>query len=46
MPPPQRDEEVKKSKRIKSLESKQIFNYTSNIISTNKSWKQFIQIKN
>ena len=31
--------------RTKNVDSKQIINYTFNIISTNKSWKQFIRIK-
>ena len=31
--------------RVKSFHLKQIINQTYNIISTNKSWKQFIQIK-
>ena len=30
---------------IKNLDYKQIIKQTSNVISTNKSWKQFIQIK-
>ena len=43
MQPPEGDEE--EIKRIKNLESKQIINQTSNIISGNKSRKKFIQIK-
>ena len=46
MPPQKGDEvEVPKRKMIKNIDSKQIINQTSNIISTNKSWKQFTQIK-
>ena len=45
MPPLQGDEEVKEGKGFKNLDSKQTINQTSNIISTDKSWKQFIQIK-
>ena len=30
---------------IKNFNSEQFINQTSNIIRTNKSWKQFIQIK-
>ena len=44
MPPLEGDEEVKEG-RIKIFNSKQIINETSNTISTNKNWKQFIQIK-
>ena len=39
------DEEVKEGRRLKIFDSKQITNQTCNIISTNKGWKQFIQIK-
>ena len=31
---------------IKNFNSEQFINQTSNIIRTNKSWNQFIQIKN
>ena len=30
--------------RIKNIKSKQTINWTSNIVSANKSWKKFIQI--
>ena len=39
------EEEVKKRKRIKNIDPTQIINETSNIITSNKCWKQFIQIK-
>ena len=39
------EEEVKEGKQFKVINSKQIINQTLDIISTNKSWKQFIQIK-
>ena len=46
MPPIEGDEEeVKERKGFKIFNSKQIMNLTSNIINTNKSWKQFIQTK-
>ena len=46
MPPIEGDEEeVKERKGFKNFNSKQIMNLTSNIINTNKSWKQFIQTK-
>ena len=46
MPPLEGDEEeVKKKKRIKIFNSKQIINQTYHIISKNISWKQFRQIK-
>ena len=35
----------KNRNKIRIFNSKQTFNLTSNIVSTNKSWKQFIQIK-
>ena len=39
------DEEVKEGKILFFFNFKQTINCTSNIISTNKSWKQLIQIK-
>ena len=39
------EEEVKKRKRIKNIDPTQIINETSNIITSNKCWKQFKQIK-
>ena len=46
LPPLEGDEEeVKEVKRLNIFNSKQIINQTSNIISTDKSSKQFIQIK-
>ena len=46
MPPLEGDEkEIKKSKRIKYMNSKQTINKTSNIISTNKGCTQYMQIK-
>ena len=41
----ERYEELNNRKRIKNLDPKQIINQNSNIISKNKTWKQFIQIK-
>ena len=38
-------EEVKEGKGLKTFNSKQTINQTSNIISTNKIWQQFIKIK-
>ena len=38
------EEELKEAKGLK-VNSKQIINSTSNFVSTNKSWSQFIQIK-
>ena len=35
----------KRRKKIKNHDSKQVINPTSTVFSTNKSWKQFIQIK-
>ena len=39
------EDEVKEEKRFKNLKTKQSINQISNIVSTNKSWNQFIQIK-
>ena len=35
----------KRREKTENLNSKQTINYTSNIVSTNKIWKQLIQIK-
>ena len=40
------NEAVRKGKGSNIFNAKEIINYTSNIISTNKNWKQFMQIKN
>ena len=46
LPPLEGDEEkVKKRKRNKNFNFTEIVDQTSNIISTNQSWKQFIKIK-
>ena len=47
MPLQEGDEEVKegKTKKKKKINSEQIVYLTSNIISTNKSWKQSLQTK-
>ena len=40
------DEKIKEKKKIKNFDSKETINQASSIFSTNKSWKQFKQIKN
>ena len=44
--PALKDNKVKEGKGLKNFNSRQFINQTSNIISTNKSRKQFMQIKN
>ena len=39
------EEEAKEGKGFKIFNSKEIINQSANIISTNKSWKEFMQIK-
>ena len=39
------DEKGKQLNRINNFNSEQAINQTFNIISTNRSWKQFVQVK-